>query len=228
MTSENRPSILYDLDGTLVHSSPDLIHALNYSLEPIGQREFVEADVGHLVGQGALVMINKGLERYGLNPEDHDLDTYLNRFLSHYEENMCANSHIFDGVVETLEHFSKLGFRQAVCTNKRQHFTDIMLRDMNLTDYFDVAVGADRVSNNKPHQDHILETLSFMNGDRTRAIMVGDSINDVKAAKNAGVPVVVVTFGYTDIPPRELGGDHVIDHFSQLVEVAPSFFEEKG
>ena len=122
----------------------------------------------------------------------------------------------FSGVIETLDTFANSGYRMAVCTNKPQAPSETILTELGLMQYFEVVVGGDFFPMRKPDPQHLLGALQLMDAPENPAIMVGDSYNDVASARNAGIPVIVVTYGYTTTPAHELGGDILVDHFSDI------------
>lgn len=211
-----RRAIIFDLDGTLVDTAPDLTGALNATMTALELPEVDEAGVRHMVGRGARVLIERGLLAAGVEAEEKLIGEALAVFLSHYGDHIADRSQPFDGVVETLEHFMQSGTPMGVCTNKPQALTIKLLETLQLIDYFPVILGADQVKNRKPHPDHLLETISGLNVAPESAIMIGDSPADVEAARAAGVPVIAVSFGYSDIAPHDLGADLIIDEFAQL------------
>lgn len=176
-----------------------------------------------MVGHGARVLIERGLLAANVAAEEALIEDALAVFLSHYGDHIADRSQPFDGVVETLDLFRKSGAPMGVCTNKPQALTVKLLEVLQLIDYFPVVLGADKVRNRKPHPDHLLETISGLNAAPEQAIMIGDSTADVEAARGAGVPIIVVSFGYSDVAPHDLGADLVIDNFAKLPEAIRGF-----
>ena len=210
------PTILFDLDGTLVDSAPDLTHALNAALASVEAAPISLDHVRRLVGRGARVLIARGLAAQGMNGSEDELDVLLARFLDHYAAHIADESQVFPGVVPALDRLRQRGCRFAVCTNKYESLSVKLLDALGLTDQFEIIAGSDSVSARKPDARHLTETLARMGADPANAIMVGDSVSDVDAARNAGLPVIGVTFGYTDTPIAELEPDIVINHFDDL------------
>jgi phosphoglycolate phosphatase len=206
-------TIVFDLDGTLVDTAPDLARALNYALARQGQPPITAETVRALVGMGALVMIEEGMRRAGVTA---DLQSMLGDFLVHYEANIAVESRPFPGAVEALERLKDEGATLAVCTNKREFLSRRLLQELALEDYFSAIAGRDTFSVAKPDPGHLTGTIRLAGGDPSRAVMIGDSDVDVRTAKAAFVPVVLVSFGYAsdraEAPPPEA----VIDHFDQL------------
>lgn len=205
-------TIVFDLDGTLVDTAPDLMHALNYALARAGHPPVSAETVRSLVGMGAQVMIEEGLRRAGITA---DLTAMLGDFLVHYEANLTRESRPFPGAVAALERLHAEGARLAVCTNKRESLSRRLLQELDLAGYFSAIAGRDTFPVAKPDPGHLLGAIRLAGGDPSRAVMIGDTDIDVRAAKAASVPVVLVSFGYCG-PPPSLQPESVIDHFDQL------------
>jgi phosphoglycolate phosphatase len=210
-----RTAILFDLDGTLVDTAPDLHDALNAALAAQGRAGVSAASVRMMVGDGARKLVERGLAATGAMT-DAAVEAGTAHFLQHYAANLSRLSRPFPGVVETLAELKGGGCHLAVCTNKLARFSERLLEDLGLARYFDAVVGGDSLSARKPDPGHITGTLARLGVGPESAAMVGDSANDVLAARGAGVPVIVVSFGYTRTPPGELGADALIDHFAEL------------
>ncbi len=211
-------SIIFDLDGTLVDTAPDLTEALNHVLVAEGRQAVDGAQVRHMVGHGAREMIRAGMAATGDEATEDDLDRMMSVFLDHYIVHIADNSRPFDGVVKVLETLQNQSALLGVCTNKRERLSVALLQTLKIDHFFGAIIGADTLPVRKPDPQHLLGTIERIGGNKDRAVMIGDSTTDVKAAKAAGVPVVTVSFGYPDVPPAELGGDANIDHYDQLLE----------
>ena len=209
-------TIAFDLDGTLVESAPDLIGTLNRLLVRAGHPEVPLASARHLVGHGALALLRHGFEEAGATLEEAASPGLFEAFIADYRAHIADGSHAYPGVVETLDRLAARGAILCVATNKRTDLSVALIEALDLTRHFAAIVGPDVVSARKPHGAHIREAVLRAGGDPARAIMVGDSATDVGAARDAPVPCVVVTFGYTEIAPADLGGDALIDRFDQL------------
>ena len=209
-------TIAFDLDGTLVETAPDLIGTLNRML---GARDIPRMPVEaaqHLVGHGALALLRHGFQEAGAAWDEEKAPALLEEFLADYLANIAVHSRPYDGVVETLERLAARGAILCVATNKRTDLSVALIGALGLERHFAVVCGPDRVSARKPDGAHVREAVQLAGGDPARAVMVGDGAPDVQAAKAAGVPCVVVSFGYTPIPAAELGGDVLIDRFGEL------------
>lgn len=209
-------TVVFDLDGTLVDTAPDLTAAMNAALAEEGRPPVPLATVRAMVGRGARVLIERGLAATGGPVGPERMELLFRRFLDHYASHITATSRPFSGSLAALDRLAARGVPVAICTNKPIGLTLLLLDGLGLTSRFAAILGADSRPYKKPDGRHILDTIAAASGRPDRAVMVGDSETDVAAARNAGVPVVVVSFGYTTIPPAELGGDVLIDHFDAL------------
>lgn len=209
-------TIAFDLDGTLVETAPDLIGTLNRMLSARDIPQMPVESAQHLVGHGALALLRHGFQEAGAPWDEADAPALLEEFLADYIQNIAEFSRPYDGVIETLERLAARGAVLCVATNKRTDLSVALIAALDMTRHFAVICGPDLVSARKPDGAHIREAVSMSGGDPARAIMIGDGAPDVQAARSAGVPSVVVSFGYTPIPPKDLGGDVLVDHFDQV------------
>ena len=209
-------TVVFDLDGTLVDTAPDLLGGLNHVLEEAGLEPVSLDLVANMIGHGAKAMIDKGLRYRGIEPDDHMLQACFDRFIVYYSEHIADGSRPFDQAETVLDELSAAGALLAVCTNKTQHLTDRLLGALGLTSRFAAILGADSVPAKKPDGDHIVRTVVAAGGDPARAIMVGDSRTDERAARNAGLPFVFVPFGYEAESVEAIGADAVVTHYTQL------------
>ena len=210
------PIAVFDLDGTLAETAGDLIGTLNVLMKREGLAELPLSQARGLIGAGAKALIRRGFEAEGraLSPEDHE--RLFEDFIAHYGEHLADTSHLYPGVVESLDALESTGFRLAVCTNKFEGQSVELLRLLGIGHRFAAICGRDTFPQYKPDPRHLIGTIARAGGDPARAVMVGDSRTDIDTAKAAGIPVIAVTFGYTDTPVAELGPDRVIEHFSAL------------
>lgn len=211
---------MFDLDGTLIDTAPDLIGALNRVLIEQGLPAVGLGDTRHLVGHGAKAMIERGFARAGAPLPAEKIPTLFGRFIEIYLGRIAQESVMFDEMETTLDLLAAQGATLAVCTNKRTDLALALLDATGLTSRFAAIVGPDMAPAQKPDPSHLLTAITMAGGRADRALMVGDSISDVLAAKAADVPVVVVGFGYSETPARDLGGDVLIDHFTELPAIA--------
>lgn len=210
------PLAIFDLDGTLVDTAADLVSSLNHTIAAAGLAPVTYDDLTHLVGQGARVMIKRAFALRETELPEAEIDPLYERFITHYRAEMPGESRPYPGIINTLDALSEAGITLAVCTNKTEILALPLLEKLGLTRYFAAITCGDTFAFRKPDARHILGTIEKAGGDPQRAIMVGDSINDILAAKNAAVPSIGVTFGYSDVPMTELEPDVVIDDFAAL------------
>lgn len=210
------PLVIFDLDGTMIDTAPDLIDSLNYTIAAHNLEPVTFEDLTHLVGQGARVMIRRACNLRNYPLDDSQAETLFERFLEHYGAHMPGKSRAYDGFLACLDRLDTAGFSAAVCTNKTEGLALPLLEKLSLSDRFAAITGGDTFAVRKPDADHIFGTIERAGGLRENSIMIGDSINDILAAQNAGIPSIGVTFGYSDVPVQELKPNHVISHFDEL------------
>ena len=211
------PIAVFDLDGTLAETAGDIVATLNVILTREGLRELPLEEARDLIGAGAKALVQRGFSASGQPLPPETLDRLFDDFLVHYGQNLCTHSHLYPGVAAALDRLSARGYRVAVCTNKTESLAVDLLGLLGIADRFSAICGRDTFPYFKPDPRHITLTIEQAGGDPARAVMVGDSRADIDAAKAAGIPVIGVTFGYTDVPVATLGADRVISHFDDLV-----------
>lgn len=211
------PIAVFDLDGTLAETAGDLVGTLNVILARENLSPLPLAEARDMIGAGAKALIQRGFTAAGepLSPER--LERLYVEFLDHYGAHICDQSHLFPGVVEALDALARSGFALAVCTNKIEAHAVDLLGLLGVSDRFATICGRDTFAHFKPDPRHITLTIERAGGDVARSVMVGDSRADIDAAKAAGIPVIAVPFGYTDLPVEAYAPDRVIAHFDELV-----------
>ena len=210
------PIVVFDLDGTLADTAQDLIATLNVVLAREGVPPLPFEQARDLIGAGARPLIQRGFAASDTALADDRLQALYAFFLDHYHHNIAVHSVLFPGVRAAMEQLAADGFTLAVCTNKLEAHALELLKALDVLDRFAFVAGKDSFDVFKPDPRHLTETISRAGGDPRRAVMIGDSKTDIDTAKNAGIPVVGVTFGYTNVHVRDLGADAVIDHFDDL------------
>jgi phosphoglycolate phosphatase len=207
----------FDLDGTLVDTAPDLCRAVNQALATIYRAPVSEDTTRHLIGGGARAMLTRALDRTGGPVDVAAFEQLYAGLIAHYERHTSEHSAPYPGCLAALDALAARGCRLAVVTNKAEHMARKLLDELGMIERFDCVIGGDTLGREraKPKRDMIDEALRRCGG--TRFAMVGDSSFDVRAARAAEVPVVVLSIGYHDMPPEELGADALIDHFDELV-----------
>ena len=208
------PTIIFDLDGTLVDTAPDLIDTLNVILGREGLPAVPYDLARTLIGHGARHMIARGLAMAGRT--DGDLDRLFADFIAHYGEHVADRSQPFPGVESALDTLAARGCTFAVCTNKLEGLSVRLLEALGLAGRFAAICGQDTFAVQKPNPEALLGTLRRAGGSRARAVMVGDSQTDIATARAALMPVVAVDFGYTEIPVTQLCPDKIISTYNAL------------
>lgn len=211
-----RPTIAFDLDGTLIDTAPDLLTALNLVLREAELAPISASPARGLVGGGARVMIERGLAAHGMRVNESELDRMQARFLAYYEDHLADRSQPFPGTVEALDAFAARNARLVVVTNKYERYAVKLLAALGLAPRFAVIAGPDTFGARKPDPGHLLGAVARAGGDAAATIMVGDSVVDVATARAANVPVVAVSYGYTDVDASALGADRVVDRLDEI------------
>jgi phosphoglycolate phosphatase len=211
-------TIVYDLDGTLADTAGDLMGTLNFVLEREGLAGLPVENARSMLGAGARALIKRGFaaSRRELSPEK--LEVLFGDFLAHYNAHIAVHSKLYPGVRRALDAFAAAGWRQAICTNKVEASAKLLIDCLGVADRFAFICGQDTFGVAKPDPKPLIGTVKAAGGRLGKAILVGDSATDIKTARAAGLPVIAVDFGYTDIPVVELGPDRVISHFDGLAE----------
>ena len=209
-------TVIYDLDGTLIDSAKDMQVAVSRVLADHGLPPVTEDDVRIFMGQGSKVTMDKAFTKYGKTLDDGALSAVTREFVRYYEADPVGHTTAFAGVPEVVGRFDKLGLKQGVCTNKFERPSRMILEHLKLMPPIAALAGADTFPVRKPDPRHILMLVERMGRTPEKAVMVGDSIHDVEAAHAAGLPAVLVSWGYTARPASELGAEAVIERFDAL------------
>jgi phosphoglycolate phosphatase len=208
------PALIFDLDGTLADTAPDLLGATNAVLAARGRPMLDLAHLRHMVGFGARALIFQAMEASGAPVTEEEMPALVEIFLAHYRAHIADGSRLFPGVARTLASLKAGGARLAVLTNKPQELTDPLLPLLGLSGMFTAVYGAGRKAYTKPDPRIFHDVVADCGGGR--AVMIGDSITDLNTARAAGAPCVLVSYGFTPVPAKDLGGDVVIDDFTAL------------
>src|ERR1700759_523074 len=210
------PTLVFDLDGTLVDTAPDLIDALNYVLDREGLPAVPMQSARNMIGAGARKLIERGLEVEGRAATVSDVDRMTKDFIDYYADHIADGSRPFEGLEGALDDLSGRGCRLAVCTNKLEWLSKRLLDELGLPPRFAAICGADTFGVAKPDPAILQQTVARAGGVMASTIMVGDAGTDIGVARRAGVPVIGVSFGYTDVPIAELKPDRLIHHMRDL------------
>jgi phosphoglycolate phosphatase len=212
----SRPTIAFDLDGTLVDSAPDLLKTLNLVLGESGLGPIAAGDARGMFGSGARALIERGLAHHGIQPEASRLERMQSRFLDYYADHLADHTLPYPGATEVLQHFAARNARLIVVTNKFERFSVKLLAALGLHEYFHVVAGPDTFNVRKPDPDHLLRAVEKAGGHAASTVMIGDSPVDVATARAADVPVIAVSYGYRSIGAEELGADKLIDRLEEV------------
>ncbi len=210
------PLIVFDLDGTLVDTAPDLISALNFVLEREGMAPVPLTSARKMIGAGVRKLLERGLELEGRITSAEDVSRLAADFIDYYAAHIADASRPFEGLERTLDELAARGHRLAVCTNKLEWLSKRLLGQLGLSARFAAICGADTFGVSKPDPAIFRQTVARAGGEMSASIMVGDAGTDIGVARRAGVPVIGVSFGYTDVPMAELKPDRVIHHMRDL------------
>lgn len=217
-----QPTLVLDLDGTLVDTAPDLLATLNFVLASERLPPVSPNQVRSMTGAGARALLERGLAASGVVADPMRLDALFVQFIDYYSAHIADHSRPFPGALQALDRLTDAGWRLAVCTNKLEGLARNLLDTLELTPRFAAIAGGDTFAFRKPDPRHIIETVRLAGGEPALAVMVGDSAADIDAAKAGSIPCVGMTFGYTDIPVAQLGPDVVLDHFNGLFDAVTS------
>lgn len=206
--------VVFDLDGTLADTAPDLTAALNHSLAVLGRPAVPDESVRHMVGHGARALLQKGLAATG-EMNDALVEQGFPIFIDHYTANIAVGTRPFPGLDVALDALSAMGVKLAVCTNKLESLSRELIDALGWQDRFHALVGGDTLPVRKPDPAPLFEAIARCGGGR--AAFIGDSITDTDTGRNAGIPTIAVSFGFSDRPVDQLGADRIIDHFDEMI-----------
>ena len=208
--------IVFDLDGTLVNSAPDLCYALNKTLEEINIPLITLQEVMGYLGDGALELIKRGISKHH-NVDNYDLEKLRMRFLDIYDDCLLDKTDFYENVLETLEKLKKMNFTLAICSNKPELLVKRIIKGLNAIDFFGAITGGDTYEFRKPDSRHLERTILEAGRKVDQAIMVGDSENDIKCANSINVPSIVVDFGYSRAPVENLNANIIMNNYQNLI-----------
>ena len=219
MTIQNKKLFIFDLDGTLVDTAPDFKNSINYMLNELNESEVSLEEIRNWVGYGARELIRRTVVDKNIPHDEQRIEEMLKIFLLHYTHNIDDDSVLFNNVKNVLEFLKNNEIKLAVCTNKMERLSNILLEKLNVLHMFDYLVGGDSLSKSKPDPFPLLNICEKLNTEISDSVMIGDSVTDLNAGKGAGMPVVLVSYGYTDNKDIYNEADLVINDFSQLKEL---------
>ena len=211
-------ALVFDLDGTLVDSLPDLHAALNQMLRGLGRRELSPDDVRRMIGDGTQALVGRALCATA-GPEttaDVDGEAAHQHFLNFYQSAPTRWSRLYPNVAETLDSLAKSGAKLGICTNKQQEATLAVLEGFGIAKHFSAIVGGDAVPFRKPDPRHLLAVIEQLEARPNETVMIGDNENDYAAGRGVGAAVVLMRYGYLRVPPQTLAPDAWLDRFCDL------------
>jgi len=209
--------IVFDLDGTLINSAPDLCYALNQTLSEINIPEITLQEVMGYLGDGALELIKRGITKYS-NIKNFDTELLRLRFLEIYDNCLLNKTDFYPNVLQTLKDLKKMDFTLAICTNKPELLAKRIINGLNGSSFFDIITGGDTYEFRKPDPRHLINTILETGKKVETAIMIGDSKNDINCAKKANIPSIAVNFGYSKVPVESLNPDLVMSDYINLTQ----------
>jgi phosphoglycolate phosphatase len=218
-------TIAFDLDGTLVDTAPDLVGTLNWLLRQEGVAPLPLDEARPFIGRGARWLIERGFQAAGAPLEPSQVPELFERFIVRYNDHIADESVAFEGVETALTAMRAAGAKLVVCTNKLTDLSTNLLDALDMSRLFDAVIGADAAPAAKPDPRHLTTAIEAVGGEIARSVMVGDAATDAGAARAAGTGLVLVTFGYTETPARDLGPDILVDHFAEVPRACARLLE---
>ena len=223
MKLSNKKIIFFDLDGTLINSAPDLANSINYMLLKLSKQVVDKEIIHQWIGNGAQMLVKRALSGSVIINDNIDADQFNKAyqiFIDHYKEHVCIETFTYDNVQSTLEYLYKNNYKLAIITNKPEQFIAPILQKLHIEKYFDYAIGGDSLKKKKPDPQPIQHCIEKFNTHNSNCVMIGDSKNDIVAAKAANIFSIGVTYGYNyDEPISRYEPDIIIDDFKQLMEI---------
>jgi len=224
-------TILFDLDGTLVDSAPDLMLAHNHVMKKYGYAERKLSDIKKLAGKGAQLMLARSIhdlaELSGKTKKTDDIVKEMTRdFIDYYSKNIVKESTLKTGVLDFLSWCKNNSISMAVCTNKQEHLSIDLLKKIKIYDFFDYVAGGNSFNHNKPDPRHLTDTIEVINGEIKKTIMIGDSETDSASAKAANIPFVLIKDGYTEKTAQQIYHDHLVKNFIGLDKIIQKYLDD--
>ena len=224
-------TILFDLDGTLVDTAPDLMAAHNHVMKKYGYSTKSVTDIRNLVGKGASVLIGRSIwgsakKEFSKITDEGIKNEMVKEFINFYGKNLVKESKLIGGVKDFLDWAKTKGISMAVCTNKQENLAVDLLKKIKIYDYFEYVAGGNTFEYCKPDPRHLTSIIEIMNGDIKKSLMVGDSENDADAAKSAGIPMILLEDGYTEKKIEQIHNDHIIKDFVGLEKIISKYLND--
>ena len=225
-------TILFDLDGTLIDTAPDLMSAHNHVMKKFGYIERELEDIKKLAGRGSKAMIKKSIheiaERTGKikKTNENEAEEMTKEFINYYSQNICNKSKLRAGVLNFLTWCKKNSILMAICTNKQEHLSIDLLKKIKLYDFFDYIAGGNTFNYNKPDPRHLINTIEIVGGNLKKSIMIGDSETDSKAAEDADITFILIENGYTEKKPNQIHYNHLVKNFIGLDKIIQKYIND--
>ena len=221
-------TVLFDLDGTLVNTAPDLMHAHNYVMKKYGFEERKLSDIKKLAGRGSKIMLTKSLHEIAelsgkIQKTDDELEEMTKEFIDFYSKNIVKESTLKNGVLDFLTWCKKNSISMGVCTNKQEHLSIDLLKKIKIYHFFDYVAGGNTFNHNKPNPKHLTDMIEIIGGDLNKTLMVGDSETDSKASKAANIPFILIRDGYTEKKTDEIYHDYLVKDFVGLEKIIKKY-----
>jgi len=221
-------TILFDLDGTIVETAPDLMHAHNYVMKKYGFNERKLSDIKKLAGKGSKVMLQRSMEELNVfsnknNENTQMIDSMTKDFIDYYSKNIVNDSTLKNGLLDFLNWCKKNSISMAICTNKQEHLSIDLLKKIKIYNFFDYVAGGNTFNYNKPDPRHLTNIIEIIGGNIKKTLMIGDSENDSNASKAANIPFILVEDGYTEKRMNELHHDHSVKDFVGLEKIVKKY-----
>ena len=224
-------TILFDLDGTLVDTAPDLMKAHNYIMKKYGYKTKSAKEIRNLVGKGASALIGRSLwgsakEEFGKIEDKKIKEKMVNEFINYYGNNILNESTLINGVEDFLKWCNEKKISLAVCTNKQEHLAVDLLKKIGIYNYFEYVAGSNTFDYCKPDPRHITNIIEILNGDIKKSLMIGDSETDANAAKSASIPMVLLENGYTERNTNDIYHNHLIKDFVGIEKIISQYLND--
>ena len=221
-------TILFDLDGTLVNTAPDLMQAHNYVMKKYGYEERELSDIKKLAGRGSKIMLTKSMHEIAeltgkIKKSDDVIEKMTKDFVDFYSKNIVKESTLKNGVLDFLSWCKNNSISMAVCTNKQEHLTIDLLKKIKIYDFFEYVAGGNTFDYNKPNPKHLTDTIKIIGGDVKKTLMVGDSETDSNASKAANIPFILIMDGYTEKTTDEIYHDYLVKDFVGLEKIIKKY-----
>ena len=221
-------TILFDLDGTLVDTAPDLMRAHNHVMKKFGYPTKSTDEIRNLVGQGAGAMLGRSIwgqakKEFGKVQDKNVKEAMVKDFVDFYGKNIVNESTLINGVKDFLIWAKEKNISMAVCTNKQEHLAVDLLKKIGIYDFFEYVAGHNTFDYCKPDPRHLTSVIEILNGDIKKSLMIGDSETDANAAKDAGIPVILLEDGYTEKKITEIYHNHLIKDFVGIEKIVSKY-----